>query len=262
MRRLIILAAGRGMRLGRITDSRPKCMVPLFGKPILEWQIECARAVGVEEIIVVRGYCGEQIQLPGLTYVDNPRFESTNMVYSLWCAREHFGNEFLVSYGDILYNVDVLRAMYETKYEIAVAVDRQWLPYWSQRFDDVLSDAESLRLNKDGCITNIGQKVHSLEEIQGQYIGLVGFRGQAVETVKSVLKAEEDAHSIGTAKLSPLRNFTQLYMTDVLQGLIDLGYSVHPVFIDGDWLEVDTIKDLNLIDRLIRQEGQRLVIKR
>lgn len=262
MRRLIILAAGCGTRLGPLTQNCPKCMVEIEGRPLLEWQIESARAAGTEEIIVVRGYHSNQIQFRGIKYVENQEFASTNMVYSLWCAREYFGSEFVLSYGDILFNVEVLQAMYQTLHPISVAIDRQWLSYWQQRFDDVFSDAETLKLDTGGRIIDIGQKASSLAEIGGQYIGLVGFRNAAVKILWDVLSAEEESFREGKNKLNRFRSFAQLYMTDLLQGLIKLGYSVNPVFIDGGWFEIDSSKDLNLVSKFIRKEGQRLVIER
>lgn len=261
MKRLIILAAGRGTRLGPITDALPKCMVPLAGKPLLEWQLDTAREAGAEAIIVVRGYRGDQLTLSGVTYVENPAFASTNMVYSLWCARQYFATEFVLSYGDILYNPDVLRALFRAPHAIAVAVDSRWLSYWRQRFANPLSDAESLQLDADGCIVDIGKKVRALSDIQGQYVGLVGFRDRGVDVLRTAL-AERAQTCEGQARPNGSRPFAQQYVTDLLQGLIDQGHSIHSVPTEGGWLEIDTLGDLHLASRLVRVRGGQLVVQR
>src|SRR5580658_4255630 len=76
--RAVILAAGRGSRMGHLGDDRPKCLVALEGKPLIERQIAALRRGGVEEIAVVRGYRAEMIDCPGLYYFANERWAETN----------------------------------------------------------------------------------------------------------------------------------------------------------------------------------------
>ena len=89
----LILAAGRGSRLRELTDDRPKCLVPLAGKPLLRWQYDVLRAAGARQVLVVRGYLAERLvpEAAGLppgafATVDNPRWAQCNMLASLLCA--------------------------------------------------------------------------------------------------------------------------------------------------------------------------------
>ena len=84
----IILAAGRGSRMKDLTDERPKCLVELRGKPLLEWQLEALREAGINEIAIVTGYKRELLVNRGLTEFHNPRWAETQMVSSLACAEE------------------------------------------------------------------------------------------------------------------------------------------------------------------------------
>ena len=59
-----------------------------------------------------------------------------------------------------------------------------WKKYWDVRFENPLDDAESLEIDKQGYIQNIGQKVDNLEKIQGQYIGLMKFQNKGCDMVK------------------------------------------------------------------------------
>ena len=86
----IILAAGMGTRLKPLTDVTPKCLVPVNGKPMLEYQLECLARAGLPEIVLIVGYRADQIigrignyfQGMAITYVKNLRFQETNNLYS------------------------------------------------------------------------------------------------------------------------------------------------------------------------------------
>ena len=257
MRRMIVLAAGRGTRLGALTDEMPKCMVPLEGTPLLSWLIRQARDV-VPEVVVVRGYQGQRLPAEdGVVFVDNPEFATTNMAYSLWCARDWFDDGFLLSYSDIFYNASVLAAVARSPAPIGVAVDRQWLPYWRRRFEDVVLNAETLRWGKAGTISDIGRRPERVEDIDGQYIGLLAFQGTGVRALREYMQDR----TVRTVRDAP-PPLEAMYMTDVLRGLIDAGHEVVGISVNGGWLEVDTPNDLELARQLVRKEGDRLVVER
>ena len=167
------------------------------------------------------------------------------MVYSLSRARDTMAGNVIVSYSDILYEPRVLKAVMDSPHDIAVATDRRWLKLWRQRFNDPLSDAESLILTADGSIAEIGAKAVDLSSIQGQFTGLMKFSNTGLAALTKALDEGE--------KAAPLRgrNFTKMYMTDMLQGLIDSGVAVHPAWIDGGWFEVDSLHDLKLAKALM-----------
>jgi len=109
--RAIILAAGRGSRMGHLAADRPKCLVELEGKPLIERQIAALRRGGVDEIGVVRGYRAEMIDFPGLSYFANERWAETNMVMSLAAAGSWLRSGLvIVSYADIFYRSELVRS--------------------------------------------------------------------------------------------------------------------------------------------------------
>lgn len=244
--RLIILAAGQGTRLRPLTDHAPKCLVKLHNKPLLDYQVEAAQQAGIEEIIVVGGYLSEQLHRPGIQVIENTAYEKTNMVYSLFCAEAFFKDRFILAYGDIVYSPKVLQLLCQTEHDAAIVVDKDWLPYWSRRFDDPLSDAESLRINNEGLITSIGQKETDIKNIQAQYIGLMAFQNAGIDA----LRKTHDAAQKGKKPFSDKSHYPNLYMTDLLQGMIDLSYALHPVSIQGQWLEIDSLSDLEIAEKL------------
>ena len=123
--KVLIVAAGRGSRLGIHSDQTPKCLAPFAGSRLLDLQLSVLRGVGLDDIHLVRGYLGEQLDGLGLTLWDNPNWAATNMVESRFCAANEFGNDILVSYGYIIYERRVLAALLNRREDMPVVVDRQ-----------------------------------------------------------------------------------------------------------------------------------------
>ena len=235
----IILAAGRGSRLGEYGRDRPKCQVELAGMTLIDRQLATLRGCGISDIVLVTGYQSEMLSLPGVRTVHNPDWAETNMVETLFRAAPLFGDDVIVAYADIVYEPPVLRSILDSRHEISVVIDLSWRAYWEMRIGDPLADAESLRVADDGTIVEIGNKPGSVDEIEGQYIGLMRFRGTGVKTLRNAY-----AH-LGKVRRSWMadRPVTKAYMTDLLMEMILTNHAVHAVPIQGGWLEIDTADD-------------------
>jgi choline kinase len=240
--RLIVLAAGRGTRLGALNADRPKALVPLAGRPLLEWTLAAAAEIGLP-VTIVGGHGIDHLRGYPVDLLENPAYATTNMVETLLCAEAMFGDGFVVSYGDIAYRAEVLQAVVASPAPVAVAVDLDWRAYWEARFDDPLHDAESLRLRPDGTIASIGQPVERVDDIDAQYIGLVAFRGAGVVAFRETWERAVVDAAAGRPVLGRRSDLRRLYMTDVLDELARLG-AVQAVPIHGDWVEIDTPTDL------------------
>jgi choline kinase len=168
------------------------------------------------------------------------------MAFSLFCARGLMRDDMdlVVSYGDIVYEPRVLASVLSDPSPISVAIDIDWRRYWEMRMPNPLSDAETLKTNAAGRIREIGRKAESYEEIEGQYIGLFKIRSNCVPQ----LVAEYDA--MDRNQWLDNKPFEQMYMTSYLQHLIDQGWHVQAVPTRNGWLELDTIEDFYLYDRL------------
>jgi|TARA_B100001750_G_scaffold180928_1_gene149448 choline kinase len=246
----IILAAGQGTRLAPLTKNKPKCMVNLFGKTLLEWQISTFKKCGITDISVVTGYRADLIDLPGLEFFQNKKFETTNMVESLFCASEKLNKSTIVSYGDIIFEKRVLDKLLESKHDFSVVIDKNWRKQWDTRFKNPLDYAESLRLNTTNDILDIGKKVQDIDEISGQYIGLMKFQNNGINIIKDFYhKCKE--HSIKNSNpLNPSLPFEKSYMTDFLQGLINSNYNLKAVKIENGWLELDSVRDYEIYQEM------------
>jgi choline kinase len=254
---MIVLAAGKGTRLRPLADTRPKCLVELNGRPLLDWQVDAAHAAGITDVTVVGGYLWQQLEDHGADVAVNPNYDTTNMVFTLFCAEDCFGEGFVMSYGDIVYSQDVLRTLLLDTSPVGVIVDLDWRGYWEQRFEDPLSDAESLRIGANGRIMSIGQREADIDLIDAQYIGLVAFRGEGVEALRQTYQA---ARAGEWALVDGGRPVLQMFMTDLLQAMIDLGHPVNAVPINGGWVEVDSLDDLALAEELFSRGRLRMPV--
>jgi L-glutamine-phosphate cytidylyltransferase len=236
----IILAAGQGARLRPLTDDRPKCMVEYQGRPLIDHVVRALRANGVDEIVAIRGYKPEALRCPGARFYDNPRYLETNMVSTLFCAERELEGDVIISYSDIVYSPGVIERLLQTDAEIGVVVDRDWRRLWQERMDDPLDDAETLRLDADNHILELGKKARSYEDIQGQYIGLIKVAASAWPRLRAFYQAL-DRHADYDGK-----SFDNMYMTSFLQAVIDRLMPVTAVPIFGEWLEIDVPSDLQI----------------
>lgn len=244
----IILAAGQGTRLRPHTNDKPKCMVPLAGKALLHHQLDSLAACGITEgITVVGGYFSDRLDVRGAKVVRNPRYAETNMVATLFCAREAMtpGEDLLISYADIVYEPRVLQAVLGCDAPIALAADREWQRLWRLRMDEPLDDAETFRMTDKCRVTELGKKPGSYTDVQAQYMGLFKVRG---DHVADFIQAWDQLDPSGVYDGKDKDN---LYMTSFLQHLIDRGWPVQACLVDNGWLEVDTTDELNVYEKLL-----------
>lgn len=235
----IILAAGRGSRMKNLTEERPKCLVELHGKPLLEWQLAALHGAGIEQVAIVTGYKRELLSNRGLVEFHNPRWAETNMVASLACAQEWLrGEPCVVSYSDIFYEASAPRLLMETNAELAITYDPNWRVLWESRFEDPLSDAETFKMDDRRVLLEIGQKPTRIEDIQGQYMGLLRFTPAGWSKVETLRASLDDR----------LRD--RLDMTGMLQRLIaGHGAQILALPYSERWGEVDSAEDLAVYEK-------------
>ena len=232
----IILAAGRGSRMKNLTDERPKCLLTLAGKTLLEWQLAALQKAHFSRIIVVRGYKADMLTGPFET-IDNPRWNQTNMVTTLLCAFPHLDPKetVIVAYADIVYRPDHLFALKNTPGDIALTYYTNWQELWQLRQGDPLIDSETF-LEYNGLLLEIGRKPTSLNEIHGQYMGLLKFSPKGRQIVTDFVAS------------LPKNTADKLDMTSLLQGLLKKEQDIMVTPVSGGWCECDTPKDIELYE--------------
>lgn len=244
--RAIIVAAGESDRLLPLTEDKPECLLEVGDRTILGRELENLRACGVDDIVVVRGYRGDQIRYPAIRYYDNSEYESTGILRSLFHAKGEMDDEFVFCYADILYTKEVLELLLRDRSDIALVVDTEWEGHYSQRHQHPVSQAELVRVEGDR-VTRIGRDVVSPREAHGEFIGLAKFSRKGAQALKTIHEWALQNYADGAFHTSP--SVDTASFTDLVQELIDQGYPVHHVDIRGSWAEIDTVEDYDRVSK-------------
>ena len=129
------------------------------------------REVGITDICIVGGYQASKLEALKVPTIRNTEFQSSNMIWSLYKAREILKPNTIITYGDILYHPEIISMLTQARADISVSIDVNWRSYW-EASDDPINDAESLVYNDEGAIVEI-EKGRSLSSPQGQFMGLI-----------------------------------------------------------------------------------------
>jgi phosphoenolpyruvate phosphomutase len=246
----VILAAGFDERLMPLVSDRPKAMLDVRGKPILEHQIDALQQCGVRQIAVVRGYKKDQMTLPNVRYYDNDAFEESGELESLLRAGAELAGPVVVMYGDILFDRNILERLLQSGDDVTLVCDRSWpdtrmgresagcdlVVEWPtpRRHHRFLADAQPVH------VTGIGQTIDPATAT-AEFIGMAKLSARGCQILGEVYRElrslggdrrVHEAPSLRTAKL-----------TDLLQEVISRGHVIASVGIYQGWLEVDTFDD-------------------
>lgn len=247
----LILVAGIGSRLKHITKNTPKSLVKLINKPILEYQLNTLRKCGIENIALVTGYESQKFNRYNLKSFHNKFYYETNMVESIFVARPFLSGlqgDLIISYGDIVYQKNNLDKLIKTKGDISIMIDEDWIKLWSLRNANPLNDAETLKYDAKGNIAELGKKPKDLTEINGQYTGLIKINHKKIN---DFIKFYDDMNHDAQYNNKP---FKMLYLTDFLQYLINNNWEITPSKVNNGWLEIDTVEDLFLYEKLFYEK--------
>jgi len=236
----IILAAGRGKRMQNYTRLNPKCLIEFKSKPLIEWQIDALKALDIQDIGIVSGYRRESLKKYKLKEFFNPKWETTQMFYSLTHASEWLEEEdCIVSYSDIFYYYSGIKTLVNTESDLAICYDPNWLKIWSKRFDDPLADAETFCVNNEDNLMEIGNKANSINEIMGQYMGLLKFSPNGWNIIKKEI-----------SKLD-LISIEKIHMTTLLNMCIpSFKNGIKALKFNEIWGEIDNPNDLKVYEEM------------
>jgi choline kinase len=244
----IIVAAGRGRRLGPETAEIPKCMVSVGGKPILHRQLEAMAAAGATDFVIVRGYLGERISAPGfpVRFVENPEWATNNILASLLFAASEMQGGFLFSYSDIVFAPAQAKLAAASTADVGLIIDRRWRDTYVGRQHHPISEAElaSVLPGPHGPrVDRVGKTVVPPEEAVGEFTGLARFSAAGAVTLQQVwARALAGGLETPFGRAAHLR---QAYLSDALNAMADGGTRLEPLFVDGRWREIDTEEDLS-----------------
>ena len=238
----VVLAAGMAKRLRPLTDERPKCLLTVGSRTLLQRTFDAMIAAGISEFVVVTGYRGEMIRdfllntyPSSLTFhfLHNADYEHNNNIYSLWMTRELVrGREFLLLDSDILFDPAIIQRMLQEP-GTALALNRHELG----------EEEIKVIVDSNNQVVEIS-KVCSPSEAIGESVGI-----EKMEADYSVaLFAELDRMIEGEGLID-------IFYERAFERLIPQGHSFHIVdTTDYFSIELDTVDDFNSARELIPAE--------
>ena len=228
---VIVLAAGRGVRLGELTEDIPKCMLPLLGTTVVRRQIDLLIDVGLSDIHVVTGYKDEKLREHlsdyEINFIHNPSWHETNNIYSLHLARDIAMDGFYLLNSDVLFHAGILSKFVSTSGTAMVVDDYK-----------VLGEEEMKVIIRQGRVVDIGKDINP-EEADGEYIGILRFDASDARRLFDEIEVFIERGDTGVWYENAIREILgEVLIKDVsTEGL--------------PWIEIDTPEDYEKAKRLL-----------
>ncbi|MDP8259078.1 MAG: pyruvate kinase [Candidatus Aadella gelida] len=236
--KVIILAAGSGAGLGSITAEHHVCLADVGdGKTILDTQLEALYANGIheEDIIIAVGegadHVREKVSGTDINVAFNPWYDSTNMLATIWLAKDRIRNGFIVIYGDVVFEPEILTKVLENKKDIVLAVEEKEC---DEEDEKICVEGDKMSLYPDyNILPSPKHKCLPAEDAFGEFIGIAKFNRQGA----ALLSNEMD-------DIMREREF-KTYLMTAFERLVQKGTSLNIEKINGYlWSDNDTIYDL------------------
>ena len=182
----IILSAGQGKRLLPMTESLPKCAIPVGKQALIDWQIDGLTANGIDQVVVVSGFgaahvdrllarSGDRI---GTTTIYNARFDTADNLISCWMARNEMDDDFVLLNGDTVFEPGVLgRLLDAPQRPVVMGIDHK------AHYDE---DDMKVQL-QGGRLLRVGKEL-PLDQVDGESIGMMVFRGDGPGLFRQALE--------------------------------------------------------------------------
>ena len=261
----IIAAAGFEKQLLPLIEDKPKCLLDIKGKTILERQIGALNECNIKEIALVRGYKKEAISLPNIRYYDNDRYEETGELFSIFCAESEMKGRTIVLYGDIIFDTTILEKLLKSPADIALVVDLAWQ-------DELQRGAQLAHINPDLVtlavppgksylsrfvmpegehqVLKIGQHLPH-EQAHGEFIGMAMCSEKGTQVLRDCYRTSQAQYT--SSGFHEAGSFHKASFTDLVQELIDRGQRVGAVPIFKGWMEVDSFEEYQKAWARVRQ---------
>jgi len=235
----IVLAASRGDELGELTEHQPKTMVNIQGAPILSHIVDAYHAVGLKDIVVVRGYKKETVNLPNLTYVDNEDFAETGELVSLLKAlrsRNGHVQSTIISYGDVLCNKYIPQSLCQENDDCVIFVDSNWQEQTNYArlggFTECTIPNSRKAFNAKIYLKQLGNNIPQ-ESIHGVWMGFLKVSPGAAGHITGIIMEMLAKPANRTAGIPQL-----------LQELLKRQYPIRVLYTVGHWLDINSLEDV------------------
>ena len=235
----IILAAGRGSRMGRLTKNKPKSFVKIDkSKRLIDKVINNFEMLGFENKVIITGYRSNQFNQFKKTYkIKNRKWKSTNIFGSLICADKILSKyQCIISYADIFYEKDAIEILCKSKIKrgIVILSFNNWKKYWQQRFNNPLTDLETFKTDKNNKLLEIGNRTSSYDNIKGQYMGVFKIDPYSWKRIKQYI-------------FKNIKNLDKIEKIELFQ--LILKKKICNIYVKNykkKWFEIDNVKDYKI----------------
>ncbi len=235
----IVLAASRGHELGELTEHQPKTMVKIQGAPILARIVDAYNAVGVKDIVVVRGYKKEAVNLPNLTYVDNDDYADTGELASLLKglqSRKGRAQQTLISYGDVLFNTYIPQSLCQEADDCVIFLDSNWREQTSYArlggFAECTVPNSRKAFNAKVYLKRLGDEIPEAST-HGVWMGFLKVSPAAATLITAVIT--ELLAQPGNRKAT---------IPHLIQELLKRGQPIRVLYTVGHWLDINSLEDV------------------
>ena len=234
----VILSAGQGKRLLPLTADRPKCILPVRGRTLIEWQVDELARCGIEQVIAVLGYGADKVEdvlrrrygTDRVKTVYNEAYAVSDNLVSCWTVHDEMISDFVLLNGDTLFEAAVLKRLLGTEHHpVTVAINHK------KQYDD-----DDMKVELDGQrLVKIGKGLLP-DQVHGESIGMILFRDRGPMLFRDAIeKALRDPSSQSKWYLSVI--------DDLAQSLPVWTCSVEGL----QWCEVDYPADLKLAEGVV-----------
>ena len=226
---LIYLTAGRGSRLPIKFRDKPKCLVKINNKTLIERNKIFFK--NFKKKIIIAGYKSIKIKKIANQFnfevIVNKNFSRTNMVYSMFLAKKKINQDVVVCYGDIIFDHRVIKLLKNN--QNILPVNKNWFKYWKKRMNKkkILEDAENLVV-KNNIITHIGGKIKN-DLPKYQFIGIIKLKRKTFKKLSIFFK-----------KLNIRTDMTNFLNTAIKSKKVKFIAKKYSSF----WHEIDTNNDI------------------
>lgn len=230
----VILATEQGPELGSLTATKPRCMVPIGDGPLLAHVLNAYRSAGIRDVIVVRGYCKDAVQVACARYFDDPRPDPANDAAALLQALTGVEEDCLVSPGHVLFKKFLPQLLLDTDADFAIVVD-------SLGTGDPGRAATAVPARCSHPNTREAAFRSVLLQDLGFHIPAAQANGVWPGFLKLSARGVAESRRLATEWL---RDQPRLTLAELLANVLRAGHEIRVIYTSGNWLNVDTLEDV------------------
>ena len=236
----IIIAAGSGRRIPEFSKLIPKSLIRINNKPLLKRQIDLMIKCKINKIGIVRGFKSNKINFKKIKYFYNKNFKNNEQLDSLFCAKEWFNDDILITFSDIIYENSIIKKIIKSKHNFTVAIQKNWKKKYKDRFDHPIEQADKVFI-KNNKIKDIGKNLLE-NKTNGEFIGIF----KISKKMCSILIYEYNL-------LKKTRKTEKLQVHNFFQYLIKKNINIKPTYVNGKYMEIDTFNDFKIAKEMFNE---------